>query len=762
MNIEKILQDIDVLYSQQKIEDVEILLVNKIQELKKENHIYPTITLMNELLGIYREKGDISNGTKYCDEILEIFTNYNLSKDENFATSLLNIATAHRSFGNYDLSKKYYEDCHKLFEQCIDKNDYRVASLYNNISLLFIETENYPEAILNIEKSLEILKTHQNVEVQMATANTSLSQIYINLNDLNKAQHHIKIALDIFENFEDYHYSATLSTYAQIEFLLNNLKNSANLYKKAMIEIEKYVGKSENYKILEENYNSVQSLINSNSNSDNKKWIEVCKDFYINYGVAMIKTHFSTYENKIAVGLVGHGSECFGFDDEFSKDHDFEVGFYMWLTDDVYNKIGDDLQKEYQKISNSTKQHVFRINNFYKSILDFNDLPITDSDWLKLSAYQLAEATNGEIFCDNLGEFSKIRENLLNHFPLQVLCQKIAEQSHLVSQTGQYNFKRALKRKDFVTARIILSDFLKYTMDLVFLLNKIYPPYYKWTYKKFQTLPILSNLSDYFEEINSLNLTDEKISTIIESIVFEIITELKSQKFIENINNTNFLDFYVKEISNSPLKATEIIGEKIELVKKIVVLEWSAFDKVQGVDGRATCQDDLETFDIMRSSQFLAWSNELLRCYMSDFTKATSVGRNLITEKYAFMMKSTDFESFKEIEHMLPKISPEHSVLIEKIVSKQLELMLELQPKYPKLVSQGRSLLSSEDSLYNTSYETYLRGELSTYSFQTCLLYLDLIELNSLNGLNTAKLYMENVARLYGYPDVETAEENIQ
>lgn len=756
MNIEKILQDIDVLYSEQKIEQVEELLITKIKQLKQENRVYEAITLINELLGIYREKGDVSNGVKSCEEVLSLFDVHKLKKDANYATTLLNVATANRAFGNYDLSQQYYSECEQIFKSEINENDYRFASLYNNLSLLFMETEKYHDAILNIEKSLDILKNHQDVEVQIATANTSLAQIYIQLEDLNKAKSHIEIALDIFDKFEDYHHSASLSTYAQIEFMQSNFENSANLYKRAMGEIEKYVGKSENYKILEENYQSVLSFL------DKTNGLKSSREFYQSKGSAMIAEKFASFQNKIAVGLVGQGSECFGFDDDISKDHDYETGFYMWLTDDVFEEIGQKLQSEYEKLSSTKKQHVFKINEFYKSALDYNDLPVTDEDWLKLNDYQLAEVTNGEVFRDDLGQFTKVREELQNHYPVQVACKKIAEKAHIVSQTGQYNFARMLKRSDLITARIILSDFIKNTMELVFLLNKTYAPYYKWTYKKFASLPILSSLSQHFEEIEKLELTDKKVLDIIEKIVLDIINELKNQNYIASVNSSNFLDSYINEIASASSKNVDILSEKIEFSKKIVVLEWSSFDKVQGIDGRASCQDDQETFDIMRSGQFLAWSNELLRSYLSDFHKAIECNRNLISEKYAFMMKSTDYQNFKEIEHMLPKISNEHSILIEKIVSEQIKLMLELQPKYPKFVSQGRSLLSTEDSLYNTSYETYLRGELSTYSFRTCLLYLDMLVFNSLNKLNTAKLYMENVARLYGYPDVETAEANIQ
>ncbi len=37
----------------------------------------------------------------------------------------------------------------------------------------------------------------------------------------------------------------------------------------------------------------------------------------------MIAGKFQAYESRIAVGLVGKGSDCFGFDDVLSQDHDF-------------------------------------------------------------------------------------------------------------------------------------------------------------------------------------------------------------------------------------------------------------------------------------------------------------------------------------------------------------------------------------------------------------------------------------------------------
>ena len=58
MNIDLILQQLDALFAKHKIELVEPFLLQKIEEAQQMGDTSSVITLMNELIGHYRETGE--------------------------------------------------------------------------------------------------------------------------------------------------------------------------------------------------------------------------------------------------------------------------------------------------------------------------------------------------------------------------------------------------------------------------------------------------------------------------------------------------------------------------------------------------------------------------------------------------------------------------------------------------------------------------------------------------------------------------------
>lgn len=203
------------------------------------------------------------------------------------------------------------------------------------------------------------------------------------------------------------------------------------------------------------------------------------------------------------------------------------------------------------------------------------------------------------------------------------------------------------------------------------------------------------------------------------------------------------------------------INEKTLLLDTIVSLEWEAFDKVQNQGGRASCQDDFTTFSIMRKSQYMLWTELMLESLIADFTAAKDAGWNLITEKYGRMEESTAPEEYDKIKDRFPAVSEEKKQIIEAIVAIQVGMMEEFAKEYPKAASSARSIHTYEDTPYNTSYETYLRGEISTYSDETLALYGRFVAEYAKEGKNIAHDTIANSAILYGYKSLEDMEEKL-
>ena len=193
-------------------------------------------------------------------------------------------------------------------------------------------------------------------------------------------------------------------------------------------------------------------------------------------------------------------------------------------------------------------------------------------------------------------------------------------------------------------------------------------------------------------------------------------------------------------------------------VKAIVEMEWKLFDQVQNIGGRADCQDNRTTFFIMRSSQLMVWSTEMLDSYYDDLLTAHRSGRNLLTEKYAYMMERTSPEEFAGIRDALPPRSPQKDADIEEICKAHVIWQEELAAQYPRLTGNGRPIRRSADSKVCTSFETYLWGELATYSEKTIQLYAAYVRRLQREGKNLCRMILENTVSQYGYASLEQAE----
>ena len=155
---------------------------------------------------------------------------------------------------------------------------------------------------------------------------------------------------------------------------------------------------------------------------------------------------------------------------------------------------------------------------------------------------------------------------------------------------------------------------------------------------------------------------------------------------------------------------------KEQLIEKIVELEWQQFQKVQNEGGRASCQDNRPTFNIMRTSQFLVWEMEILESYYQDLQDADAKGWNLLTEKYARMMESTapvQYEQLKETKGMEGEEKVKYFDFQDVVNYLIREVTIELVPSDRKLID-----FLFVDFLLQVHYYNTPRSHVSLLKFQ--------------------------------------------
>ena len=231
--------------------------------------------------------------------------------------------------------------------------------------------------------------------------------------------------------------------------------------------------------------------------------LEISKSFWREHGSPALRASFPDHFNRMAVGLLGHGSECLYFDDKISRDHDWGPSFFVFLLKEDYQCIGPKVNDVLKSLPTEYQGHttfwghglhskgrcaVFEVRQWLQTQCHIERIPQQLTDWLPIYEIELQRATNGEIWHDPIGEVSRV-QRLLKYYPEPVWRKRLALKCNQLQQAGPYQIGRLLKRNDTVTVQIATHLFLKHALHMCFLMRKTYAPFYKWLYKSFLGLP---------------------------------------------------------------------------------------------------------------------------------------------------------------------------------------------------------------------------------------------------------------------------------
>lgn len=292
------------------------------------------------------------------------------------------------------------------------------------------------------------------------------------------------------------------------------------------------------------------------------KGMELSSAYFEQYGRQLIDYQLPQYKEYMAAGLVGEGSECLGFDDEFSTDHDFGPAFCIWLPETIYRQVGAQVQQAYDCMprdylgyrrvempQGAGRVGVMSIESFYLKYIGMSHAPQDNMEWFRIPESFLAIATNGKVFMDNYGQFSEIRAALKSFYPADVVKKKLASRLALMGQSGQYNYPRSMRRGDCQAAFFACGEFVKNAMGALYLLNETYMPYYKWVFRGAENFRILPETVQMLRELTMICDAPENATRkeqMIEAISVSVGMELNRRGFTRTTDS--FLVSHGEEI----------------------------------------------------------------------------------------------------------------------------------------------------------------------------------------------------------------------
>lgn len=634
-----VLNEILGFYRSQGMHEKNIAMVEQLITLAQSMHIEGseawTTTLIN-VATAYRAAGDFEQAKHWYSEALSAAEQTFGSHDRRLAALHNNLSMLYSETGELARAAAELEQALTLITQASTdpSRDIDVASTHTNLALVLAQLDQQEtrqtqkhntdgERNQNDEFIQNSEHDHLNELNQDGVHNQGREQYQDGVQDaddsLSAAYRHAAQALYIYHNGgleNSGHFASALAGFAQVCFLKGDLRQAITAFRLSLVVIEQCYGKhTESYQVIESNLQDVLHIAQqahisipqepqlSGNFADNVAvfWnllaldeqqtndttlsvdgteqpqltgLQLSRAYWQEYGKPMLDT-FPQLQGRVAVGLVGHGSECYGFDDEYSHDHDFGPRFCMWLTDEDYKRYGEQLEHAYRSLPQefmgyrladdartprsqgaAHRDGVFAIGDFFESITGYRQSPSDDPEhahqWLLLDEATLAAATNGEIFADPLGAFSSRRQGFKN-MPEDVRLALISKRLGMISQAGQYNVPRMLRRHDGAAAMLAIHEFVKACSSLVFLINNPisvgYMPYYKWQFAALRKLSkrMATRLPEIVEQLESLMRLSsaacfggvgfgeggkgadpaiEQIQAIIDTICREIVDEL--------------------------------------------------------------------------------------------------------------------------------------------------------------------------------------------------------------------------------------------
>lgn len=570
--INRLLSEIDVLGRQGRDIEMIPLFHEAVQEARLRGDEALLARLLNDFGGVLRNTGNYDIAKDVLEEAKELVKRISGENTQPYVTTLLNAGTMYIDAQDYTKARIDLEKAYKI-ANFLRLDNLVYASINNNLGILNLREQRYQEAYEYQKVAMDILRNKEKSRVKLAIACSNFAETckllgntaeYYNL--LNEAKELLNNAVG--ENHPLY--AMVVNNLASTFYREGRVQEAEMLLKDALDILATTYGKaSKGYRSVANNLRIVQNKdqvvdggvapkITVNDKNQGLKKLEFrpgsglaeSYEFFEKEVYPILKNKYSELLPHLAAGLAGKGSECLGFDDQYSRDHDFECKVLIFVKAADYFIYIDQLTEAFSNLT-SGNVYVIPISDYYTKYTGCANGPETMEEWRAIPEDFLATAVSGAVYFDNLGVFTEIRERLLNYYPEDLRLKHIAYHCLKLAQSGQYNYPRALKRGEHVAAMLALQEMMTHSMAIIFAFNKTYMPFYKWQHRALKQLPILG----------------EKIAKILQEIAESLVTDRMNEERIEEICKIIIARLHSEGISS--LKDTFLLPHGYEVAKRI-------------------------------------------------------------------------------------------------------------------------------------------------------------------------------------------------
>ncbi len=190
----RVLDKLDKYFDSNDLESAERLLIFWKNEAINLNDKKGELTVLNELIGLYRRTKEASKSNEVINKAIQIIKDINLEDNVSTATIYLNIATNINSFGNAIESIKFYEKTYEIYKKNIPENDKLFASFYNNYASALANIGKFEDAKNVYLNAISLLKGLENSNCEIAISYINISYIYEALNENENINQCMQIA----------------------------------------------------------------------------------------------------------------------------------------------------------------------------------------------------------------------------------------------------------------------------------------------------------------------------------------------------------------------------------------------------------------------------------------------------------------------------------------------------------------------------------------------------------------------------------------